>query len=329
MAKKTQHAVIGTGAAGSTVTAIHECLLDALDSTDVVGLLWKKPIPPALEWVYDFVMDNKVPFVMYYDEASTIPPKVFREADHGEVQKSRNPELAALKAISGSGKVLFLWDDKENNDDDSLINWVFANIEPGTIVLELSSALRPITLVDEGQPDEPKSRYEDADEVSPLDVLASDLQSIDEPDPVQDEVVEEPTDEDAEPRYSRDELLNMPALNVKRYGKRIKAVATTKTGIIDELFPLDTVDTTSPGVAMTEAAIEDNEAAVAVIDDPQYKSFRRNIKFLGGPPTLVNAFEDLAKVVLEGAPASRERSLAFTLMEEAHCWAVKASLLDG
>jgi hypothetical protein len=337
--KLTQHAIVGTGAGATTAVAVKECLLDVLDEHDVVGLIWKKPFPPVLEWVYDFVIDNSVPFVMFYDEESSIPPKVFREAEQGTVQKSRNPEQAALKAISGSGKVLFLWDDDENDDHGGttqpMIDWVFDQIEPGTIVLELSNGLRPITATEEPkeEADEtPKSRYEE-DEPDPLDALAADLQP-------QPEVEDEPADQ-GQVAYTRDELLNMPAANVKRYGKVLGVAATTKTGIIDELFPLDVVITataaeepivTTTGKVLTDADVEalaDEAEPAPEFKDPAYIAFRRGLKCLGGPSDVKEAFEDLVRVLIARAPVSRERSLAITKLEEAHHWAVKAVILTG
>jgi hypothetical protein len=338
--KTTQHAVIGTGSSGSTAVAIKECLLDVLDDTDVVGLVWKRPIPEALEWVYDFVIDNSVPFVMYYDEANTIPPKVFREAAHGSVQKSRNPELAAMKAISGSGKVLFLWDAAENEvSEDSLIGMVFDTIDPGTIVLELSNGLRPIRAT-EDQEEAPKGRYDDDEDIVELDSIIADLESATQAVPVYADVApEDPPDKiDVEDMqtigpFTRDELLNMPALMVKRYGKKIGAEATTKAGIIDELFPLDPIETTPPGVQIMEDAIEQNEEQKTIpepeFDDPTYKAFRRNVKCLGGPSDVKEIFEDLVRAVIKRAPVSRERALAITALEEAHHWAVKAVILTG
>lgn len=207
MSKQKQHSVIGSGSAPAKVLA--EGLSDVLEDGDSVGLIWTGKPTAGQEAVFDYVLDNEVPFTLYYEDGQN-PPKVFRESDHGVVQKSRDPMGKALDDTNGS--VLFLWDDDENPD---LIEVVWGVVhEEGINILELTNGLAPITLEEEDEEvTEAKSRYDDDDD-------------------------EEEEDED-DTRFTKDELEVMAAAAVKRYGARIGAEATTKKGIIEELFPDD------------------------------------------------------------------------------------------
>jgi len=82
-------------------------------------------------------------------------------------------------------------------------------VDEGTLVMELSNGLTPIDIQDEESTPDPT------------------------PDPTPEPVAE---DEEDDTRFTREELEVMAAPAVKRYGKRIECEATTKSGIIAELF---------------------------------------------------------------------------------------------
>lgn len=192
------HAVLGTG--DCSPAAICESLKDALDQGDELILPWIWPIPPSLETVYGYVLDNEVPFTLMYSDADKKPPtKHFREADFGIVQKSRDPIGACISRRTGA--VLYLWD-----DDSELIDAIFDS-DPKVVVLELSNGLAPIVAVDaeEEEPAQPSS--------------------------------EESVTEDEVGTFTQGELEVMTSVAVKRYGERMGCTATTKAGIIEELFP--------------------------------------------------------------------------------------------
>ena len=150
-----------------------------------------------MELIYEMVLDYEVPFVIYYEDSV---PEDF-DVDFGVRQKSRRPLSKALKDMTGS--VLFLWDE----DDIDLLEEVWEMIDEETDILELTNGLAPIVLEEDDTPD---------------------------PEPVEEE--EEEEDED-DTRFTKEELENMAAAAVKRYGARIGATGTTKTAIIKELFP--------------------------------------------------------------------------------------------
>jgi len=227
MAKTNTHAIVGIGDNKVSREAVYESLKDVLDPDDVVSIVWRKPITPAVEFVYDYVMDNSVLFQMYYEEGQN-PSRVFRESEHGSVFKVREPEVQALKSITGSGKVLYLWDDEEAT---TLIDTVFDTIDKGTLVLELTNGLTPIVAVDEEPTlDEqaPKGRYDDDEE--PDDDVAAREQA-----------------DSQEKKFTKAELEAMPAVFVKRYGAEHGAKAKTAKGIIEELFPDPSDDEPEPG----------------------------------------------------------------------------------
>lgn len=196
------HAIVGNGEASPK--AVAEALRDVVRKGDVVGVIWNGK-PSATETViYDFLLDDEVPFVMYYVDGDKVP-QVFRDAEHGTVQKTRNPEQSVVDAIEGKGKVLFRWNDAEGDDQ---IEGLFDVIDEGTLVLELTNGLAPIKRVADGEIPEPQDREVQKDEAE-----------------VQD---------DAE--FSKEELENMTPISVKRYGERKGTIAKTKKGIIEELF---------------------------------------------------------------------------------------------
>lgn len=195
------HAIVGTGNAPKKV--IIEGLSDVIQETDSVSLIWNGKPTPTEEIIFDYILDNEVGFTLSYEEGATVP-KAFREADHGVCQKTRTPQITTLKSVEGQGKVLFLWD---NQDEDDQVNFVFDNIGKSTLVLELTNGCAPIELND------------------------------DIPEPVDPDVAKEVEEEVDDTKFSKEELESMTAVAVKRYGARLKLESVTKKGIIEELFP--------------------------------------------------------------------------------------------
>lgn len=190
------HVVIGTGPCPKE--AVTEALRDALSDGDTLGVAWSgSPVPESVGAVYDYILDHEIDFVLMYADEQKVH-SAFREAEHGVVQKSRNPNESLLKALDG--KVLFLW----NDDDPGLIEQVFDSV-PDATVLELSNGLAPIILADEEAP-QPEAP------VAPVE------------------------EEEDDYRYTREELEMATAYVVKRYGERMGCTAKTKSGIIAELF---------------------------------------------------------------------------------------------
>lgn len=192
-----KHGIVGTGNAPEKV--IHEGLREALAEGDEIVMVWSgTPVPEGMEYVYSYVLDNEVPFTLLYVEDQKIPG-AFRMAEHGIAQKVRDPKASLFKAIDG--KVLFMWNDDEN-EDGGLIDEVFTAL-PDATVLELTNGLAPIVT-------------EEAPEI-------------------QAPVVEDEDDED-DTEFTREQLESMTAFAVKQYGSRRGCKGTTKAAIIEELF---------------------------------------------------------------------------------------------
>lgn len=248
MAKPNTHVVVGIGDNVVTDKAIIESLRDIVGKQDVVSIVWVgKPIAPAVEFVYNYIMDNGILFQMYYEEGQN-PPRVFRESDHGSVFKVRDSVNSALKSITGSGKVLFLWNDAENDTDHedglgSLIDQVFDTVGEGTIVLDLTNGLSPIEVVGQSEGDllaevqSTSSRYDDDDDEDTARSVgkAVPAEELDEPEVHATGVNLVDTVE----AFTKAELENMPARAVKAYGEKKGIKAATAKGIIAELFPDD------------------------------------------------------------------------------------------
>jgi len=202
MSKQSKtHAVVGSGSAPTAV--IQEGLRDVVSGADNVSLVWTGPPSSTMEDVYDYVMDNEIQFVMYYAEGVN-PARVFRESEHGIVQKVRDPFKGALQSVANGGKVLFLWN--EDEDDDQVLP-VFDTIDTGTLVLDLSNGLSPISV------------------------------EMDIPEPVDPELAKDESEPDEDSDFTKAELEIMTPFAVKRYGERKGCAAKTKSGIIAELFP--------------------------------------------------------------------------------------------
>jgi hypothetical protein len=303
MAQKT-HAIIGTGA--TSKKALFQSLEEVVKEGDAVSLVWAGPPNETVELAYDYVIDNEIEFTMFYEDGKQ-PPKVFRVSDVGVTQKSRNPLIAAAKSVSDGGKVLVLWDDDEQDDYVNAGDAVAA----GTLFLDLSNGLAPIIFEDED---------EEVEEV---------------------EVEEEP-EEEVE-TFTRDELLNMPAAAVKRYGSAKGVKAATKGGIIDELFPemeeeeeeveeakpTPKVGDKVPKPALPEFPKNSNEEDQWVKLERSLTNITPSAEAIVRIEAMRESFKGTGALILAFAPFGRERALAITKLEEAAMWAVKAIVLGS
>lgn len=292
MAQKT-HAIIGTGE--TSKKALHASLGEILDDGDAVSLVWSGSPTDTVEALYDYILDHEIEFTMFYSDDHT-PPKVFRLADNGVTQKSRNPIVAAAKSVAAGGKVLILWDDEEQDD---YVNASDA-VKDGTLFLELSNGLAPLAFADP----------EDVNEIAEAE---------------EEEIAEEEEAEE-EVSFTREELLNMPAAAVKRYGAKAGCKAATKGGIIDEIFP--------EGEEAEDVVEEEEEPAPLKAGDkvpkPEFTKHSNEEDAYAhlvsnmGSGVIAEAALSLGAMILESLPFGRERALAITKLEETVMWAEKA-----
>jgi hypothetical protein len=225
---------------------VQEGLRDAIGRNDAVSLLWLGSPTDSMEDVYDYVFDHQISFQMFYADGVN-PPKVFRDAENGTVQKVRDPYKSALQSVENGGKVLYLWSDEESDDQ---VEPIFETIERGTLVLELTNGLAPISI------------------------------DMDIPEPVEREAIKDDDEADDDSSFSKDELETMTAFAVKRYGERLGLKATTKSGIIAELFPV------SP------SGEDDEEGEVEPTKDPVDAVAAPSPLIKEGDPELVKMLDD-------------------------------------
>jgi hypothetical protein len=303
MSKSKTHAIVGTGTAPTKV--ITEGLRDGLSKGDTVALVWKGKPSDTEEAIYDYVLENEFAFTMYYEEG-TNPPRVFRESDHGVTQKVRNATKAAIKDATGT--VLFLWD---NESDDDQIDPVFDFKADGVMILELTNGLSPIT-------------------------------DGDIPEPVEPEVEKDEKEPEDDSRFTKEELETATAYTVKRYGERLGCKATTKSGIIAELFPEDDGADEEMMAAQDFDAAEKNyttaEDAIEQVlhaSDERYVALERSLSYIvpsGAAQADIELLRESAKAFARDVALltkdSRERSLAFTHIEDSLMWAIKAVCLQ-
>jgi hypothetical protein len=214
------HAIVGTGSAPARVIA--EGLRDGIGKEDAVSLVWTGRPTAGMEMVYDFVLDNDISFQMFYADGTT-PPRVFRESEFGAVQKVRDPFISALKSVALGGNAFFLWDEEK---DDAQIMPVFDTIEQGVLVLELTNGLAPISM------------------------------DMEIPEPVEREVEKDEAEPQDDTQFTKEELEVMTAFAVKRYGERLGTKATTKGGIIEELFPAPLIKEAAPLIKEADPELE-------------------------------------------------------------------------
>jgi hypothetical protein len=200
--RMTAYGVLGRGST-TPEAVITAGLQDSINTgKDTIHLPWYgKPIPTDLEFVYDWVLDNELTFVLYAPDAQDVP-KAFHKCSFGTVVEG-DPVAEVAKQCT---TLLYLWD-----DDHETLERTINHPKAPSLILDLTAGLIPIEFesVEEAIAEEPSSKYDDDD------------------------------DDDERPQdMTRDELEIMPALAVKRYASaRLGVPFATKGAAIDALFP--------------------------------------------------------------------------------------------
>jgi len=235
----SNYGVLGRGnAKGTGVDVILSGLADAVDPEgDRLHIPWVgKPIPPDMETVYDWVLDNEMPFFMYAENIGDVP-KAFCNTGFGDIQEGDPVEMVLKRCTT----LLYLWDD----DQDGVLGRIDGSKNSPSLVLDLTTGLIPVEF--------------ESDEA---DIAPPAL-----PDDDDDDVIGDMT---------REELAIMPALAVKRYASaKLGETFTTKSAAIEALFPdeLDEEDPTddtpvvssAPAGSDVHASISDTFALLATM----------------------------------------------------------------
>lgn len=211
--------VLGRGSSNTPEEVIVAGLKDSIDSaSDRLMLPWYgRPIPKDLEVVYDWVLDNEVPFEMYAEDPDTVP-KVFTSCEHGNVSVG----VPMVRVSDRCKKVLYLWSDDDPSEE---LIWTLDSNEV-VLILDLTNGLIPIEMDDEEESSIPTKPAEDYDE--PSDNSLGGMETM-----------------------TKEEMENMPAASVKAFASdKLGVPFSTKSAAIEALFPDDEVDPTDDTAAM-------------------------------------------------------------------------------
>jgi hypothetical protein len=205
--------VLGQGSSNTPAEAIVAGLKDSIDpANDRLMLPWYgRPIPKDLEVVYDWVLDNEVPFEMYAEDPDTVP-KVFVSCEHGNVSVG----VPMVRTSDRCKTILYLWSDDDPSEE---LIWILDSKEVA-LVLDLTNGLIPIEIEDEEESSIPPKATGDYDESS--DDSLGGMETM-----------------------TKEELENMSAASVKAFASdKLGVPFSTKSSAIEALFPDDEIDPT-------------------------------------------------------------------------------------
>ena len=259
------HVIIGTGTAPKN--AVEESLLDVLSDGDDLSLVWSG-LPSddsAYDTIYRIVRDKEISFTLFHTEDDKVPQEL-RSWPNASFSKSRDSRHKAVESLTHDGSLLYLWGDDDESSAE--VEWLFDTFG-GIKVLELSNGLTPIIIEDAPPP------------------------------PTRVEVVEE------EPikELTQMELEIMTAGAVKDYGVKMGCTATTKSGIIEELFPAIQIGDIEQ--SDVDTLIEEIDSLLSAESDDEFVSLYK--RFITAPQSGIQA--DLANLAINEARLWMIRSL--------------------
>lgn len=148
------YGIVGIGEAKTSV--VHEGLADILESDPGATFLIHARRNPqgSVGDVYDFLVDNEVPYIAYTKIDDNAPKALLNSAV--EVVKDEDP-LALI--IESSDTILMLWDEKDDEASNRLAIRASGN---GRSIKDLSMALTPI-VVEDSPEEKPAPAQEEKD----------------------------------------------------------------------------------------------------------------------------------------------------------------------
>ena len=209
-----KYGIIGSGSANPKV--VQDGLLDIVDGDgEATFVIHARRAPQgAVSDVYDFLVDNEVPFDAVHRIDNNAPKALLNCAIN--VTKTEDPVKSILEMCD---KILLLWDESNEESSEKL---AIMCADAGKAILDLTMALTPIVI--EGSP---------------------------EPEKVVQEPVQVEETVDVSP-FSRDELMNMNIGVLRRQAKAmgVENVGKTKEEIVDAILGgTPEVTTTTPVVS--------------------------------------------------------------------------------
>lgn len=200
-----KYGIIGSGSASPKV--VQDGLLDITDGDEEASFIIHARRAPqgAVPDVYDFLVDNEVPFDAVHRVDDNAPKALLNCAIN--VKTTEDPVKAILEMCD---KVLLLWDETSAESSEKL---AIMCADAGKAILDLTMALTPIVI--EGSPEVQETVEE----------------------PVKDD------DQSLSP-FSREELMNMNIGVLRRQAKSlgVDSVGKTKEEIVDAIFYHEPVD---------------------------------------------------------------------------------------
>ena len=200
-----RYGIIGSGSANPKV--VQDGLLDITDGDkDATFIIHARRAPQgAVPDVYDFLVDNEVPFDAVHRVDDNAPKALLNCAVN--VKTTEDPVKTILEMCD---KVLLLWDEGSEESSQKL---AIMSADAGKPIMDLTMALTPIVI--EGSPEE----QEPAEEPAKAD------------------------DPSLSP-FSREELMNMNIGVLRRQAKSlgVENVGKTKEEIVDAIFYHEPVD---------------------------------------------------------------------------------------
>lgn len=165
-----KYGILGSGDA--TASAVHECLMDILKSDKDASFLVHSRRKPqgAVTHVYDFIVDNEVPFVSYTRVDDNAPKPLTEGAQ--ECHTTDDPLVDIIKA---SDTILLLWDEENNESSEKI---AIRCADAGKEILDLTMALTPVVVngADKKESEVPFTR-EELEEM-PVGVLRNQAKAV-------------------------------------------------------------------------------------------------------------------------------------------------------
>lgn len=213
-----KYGIIGSGSANAKV--VQDGLLDITDSDDQASFIIHARRAPqgAVSAVYDFLVDNEMPFDAVHRVDDNAPKALLNCAL--TIETTEDPIKATIAMCD---EVLLLWDESNEEASEKL---AIMCADAGKPIKDLTMALTPIVIEgSESVVQEPVQVEEDL--IEPEIVYA-----------------QPPAKESAMSPFSRDELLNMNIGVLRRQAKSlgIENVGKTKQEIVDAIFHHEPID---------------------------------------------------------------------------------------
>lgn len=310
------HIILGNGEGEDETpqAVINESLRDVLTEDSSVVTAWQGRPFPALEKVYDYLFDHKVPTVLIHESDFNVP-KAFHESDHFVVQTvPALPDAFAKEYTHSPGKFMILG---EGAYTDGLGKDTYDTIGTRPTVLDLGNGLLPLDLPGEMTPDAIEKEIEEAAVTPPGD--KPEVLEVKDEDPTVNEAEVSEGDDPDPFSFAREELLSMPYRVLRRLAEQVVDADKLPTGTA--LEPL--VDAIEDARDVMDFKIEVEESA-ALVSQVEHKTvpdvlMENPVVHEEDVAILLQDAHRLVDIMMDGEP-SHPLSMTLLKIEEALLW---------